>query len=180
MEYDPDRYIDADEWESTDDGEKAILVEDYHERAGFELPNARLHAHLHVIVENQVAIGDELPVKTTLDRLMAAGLGRHDAIHAIGSVLMKHMFDTLKTRQTFDDESYRTDLEELTAESCTPSPLDRAMRDAMLDLAVDKLASIDSLRRETVVSRTEFTKVAFVVALIDGEGAHVLDLKSGS
>ena len=48
---------------------------------------------------------------------MAEGLSRHDAIHAIGSVLFAHMFHMLKDRQMFDGETYRTDLEQLTAES---------------------------------------------------------------
>ncbi len=106
-----------DEWRATDEGEKAILIEDYHERAGVELPNPRMHALVHVIVENQIAMGDELPVTTTLDRLMAEGLGRHDALHAIGSVLSAYVFDMLKVQQTFDEETYREDLERLTAES---------------------------------------------------------------
>lgn len=123
MEYDPDKHLDVDEWQSTDEGEKEILVEDYHETAGVELPNAHLHAAVHVIVENQIAMGDELSVRRTLDRLMAEGLGRHDAVHAIGSVVSAHMFNMLKAEKTFDDESYHADLERLTAESWRNSGL---------------------------------------------------------
>lgn len=117
MEYDPERHIVVDEWRSTDESEKAILVEDYHQRAGIKTPNANVHAAVHVIVENQIAMGDELQVKKTLHRLMDEGLGRHDAVHAIGSVVAAHMFDMLKARQTFDAESYAAELEHLTAES---------------------------------------------------------------
>ena len=42
----------------------------------------------HVIVENQIALADETPVAAVMARLMREGLDRHDAIHAIGSVLM--------------------------------------------------------------------------------------------
>ncbi len=95
------------------------MVEDYHERAGIELPNVHVHAAIHVVVENQVAMGDELPTKETLDRLMVEGLDRHDAIHAIGSVLSTHLFDLLKQepKRGFDNEIYRRDLECLTAEN---------------------------------------------------------------
>ena len=119
MKYDPYISTDSDEWLSFDEGERAIMVEDYHERAGIELPNVHVHAAIHVVVENQVAMGDELPTKETLDRLMVEGLDRHDAIHAIGSVLSTHLFDLLKQepKRGFDNEIYRRDLECLTAEN---------------------------------------------------------------
>jgi len=34
-------------------------------------------------------------MKGALDRLMVEGLDRHDAIHAIGSILMRIVFDTV-------------------------------------------------------------------------------------
>jgi hypothetical protein len=68
-----------------------VLVVDYHRRTRVKLPNQRLHAAIHVAVENQIAMGDELPVHGVLDRLQAEGLDRHDAIHAIGSALAEHM-----------------------------------------------------------------------------------------
>ena len=51
-----------------------------------------MHATLHVIVENQAALGDETPAKT-LERLMNAGADRHEAIHAVASVLSEHITD---------------------------------------------------------------------------------------
>jgi len=47
----------------------------------------------HVVVENQVALGEATPVPATLNRLMHEGLDRHEAIHAIGSILMSIVFD---------------------------------------------------------------------------------------
>ena len=38
-------------------------------------------------------MGDATVVPVTLDRLMGEGLDRHDAVHAIGSVLLKIVFD---------------------------------------------------------------------------------------
>ena len=86
--YDPLKAPDPKEWLSLDEQERIDLVQDYHRRARVELPNATGHAIAHVIVENQIALGDELAVERTLNRLVAEGLDRHDAIHAIGSVLV--------------------------------------------------------------------------------------------
>jgi hypothetical protein len=82
------------------------------------LPNARLHAVIHVVVENQVALGDELPVRGTLLRLLREGLSRHDAVHAVGTVLARHLFDLLKNKpQDIDlNARYYRQLEHLTAE----------------------------------------------------------------
>ncbi len=96
------------------------LVHDYHELAGDDLPNARLHAAIHTIVENQLAMG--IPeVRETLDRLLAEGLDRHDALHAIGMVLAELIFYV--TQQDGDrknvgpmPDSYYRELKELTAE----------------------------------------------------------------
>ena len=60
------------------------------------MPSPPLHAAIHATVENQVALG-ELDVVNALKRLQNEGLGRHDAIHAIGTVLSEHLVDVLKT-----------------------------------------------------------------------------------
>jgi hypothetical protein len=39
------------------------------------------------IAEDQIALGDEIPARRTLVRLMEEGLDRHEAIHAIDSAL---------------------------------------------------------------------------------------------
>ena len=58
-----------------------------HRRAGVSLQNKNVHAIMHVVIENQVAMGDELPVRRAIDRLVGEGLDRHEAIHAMGSAL---------------------------------------------------------------------------------------------
>ena len=68
-------------------------MNDYHRRIGAQLETPELHAMAHVVVENQVALGDATPVPETLERLMDEGLDRHEAVHAIGSILMKIVFD---------------------------------------------------------------------------------------
>ena len=72
--YDPQHAPDPEAWLALDEGERTELVLQYHRRARVRLPNARLHATIHVVVENQVALGDEIPVRRTLERLRAEGL----------------------------------------------------------------------------------------------------------
>jgi len=117
--YDPLRPPDPAEWLATDEQERIDLVADYHQRARVKPPNQRLHATIHVVVESQVAMGDELPVRRVLDQLQSEGLDRHEAIHDIGSVLARHMHDLMKTVAPKGDpnEAYWAELEILTAES---------------------------------------------------------------
>jgi len=118
MKYDPQRAPDPKTWLALDEEERIVLVLQYHRRARVRVPNARLHATIHVIVENQVALGDEIPVRRTLERLRAEGLDRHDAVHAAGSVLAKGIYDLLKEGLPAGDpnEPYWAELESLTAE----------------------------------------------------------------
>ena len=55
-----------------------------------DLPQARLHAAIHAVVERQLATALP-PVISALARLEQEGLDRHDAIHAIGAVLAEHL-----------------------------------------------------------------------------------------
>lgn len=75
-----------------DEGFRHQLVEAYHRRQRIRFPNARMHAAFHVVVENQLAFGEEA-VLDTLAPLCRDGLTRHDAIYAIASVLVGHVYD---------------------------------------------------------------------------------------
>ena len=90
---------------------------DHHDRARVRLPNPQLHAVLHLVVENQVALGAEIPVAAALRRLVGEGLARHDALHAIGSVLAEHMFGALKAgpQGEVDNQAYYAALQKLSA-----------------------------------------------------------------
>jgi hypothetical protein len=90
VSYDPNEAPDPEDWLSLDEAERMELIEAHHVQGGIELPNARAHAAFHAIVENQIALGDELPVLRKVRSLMASGLDRHDAIHAIAWVLADH------------------------------------------------------------------------------------------
>jgi hypothetical protein len=91
--YDPRKPPDPEEWLSLDEHERIQAVESFHRRARVRLPNAKVHAVIHAVVENQIALGDETPVERTVQRLMSEGLDRHDSIHAVGSVLIHHVAD---------------------------------------------------------------------------------------
>ena len=88
-------------------GTGRIRAQKYHEKAGIKVPNQLLHATFHVTIETQVAMGEELPVRRTLRRLVREGLDRHDAIHAIGSVLAEQMFDLMKNKGASGDPNPR-------------------------------------------------------------------------
>jgi hypothetical protein len=119
MRYDPDLIPDPAGWLALDEDERIMLAEAYHRRAGIEVPNTKAHAVIHVIVENQVALGDELPVRRAIERLMTEGLDRHDAVHAVGSVLTAYLNDFLKEDGPLPLklDAYNEAVERLTAES---------------------------------------------------------------
>jgi hypothetical protein len=117
MRYDPNRGQDIKAWLDLDEDERTSLVMDYHRRARIKLPNPKVHALAHMIVENQVALGDDYPVAAALERLMGEGLDRHEAIHAIGFVLMANIFDIQQGRIKGEvNEVYVRELAGLTAE----------------------------------------------------------------
>ena len=96
--YDPLVALDSEQWQSLDEAERIDLVQKYHRRAHVRLPNPVIHAAIHTAVENQVSLGDEVPAHRTLGRLMREGLDRHEAIHAMGSVLTEHMYNLLQAK----------------------------------------------------------------------------------
>ena len=103
-------------WKDLGELEQIRRVETYHRRSRVRLPNVRAHAVAHVIVENQLLLGDESPVAATLNRLQSEGLNRHDAIHAIGGELMGMVWAVGNDRLESDpNETYHQRLEELTA-----------------------------------------------------------------
>ena len=115
--YDPLDAPDCEEWLALDEQERIALARDYHGSALIRLPNAAMHAAMHAIVETQIALGEETPARRTAQRLMDEGLDRHEAIHAIGSVLVEFMTDLIKAPKSDGDPNvaYFAALERLTA-----------------------------------------------------------------
>ena len=114
--YDPMLELDAKQWDLLNEDERVSVVMRFHQGAGIELPDENIHALLHVIVENQIVLGDETPVEAVLQRLMDENLDRHDAVHAIAYVLADHMFELLSGEDAAPgNDEYYADLEKLTA-----------------------------------------------------------------
>jgi hypothetical protein len=114
--YDPDRAPDPARWLAEEELQRIDIIERYHRRERVELPQPRLHATIHLIVENQIAVGDELPVAATAQRLVRDGLSRHEAIHAVGWVLAGHLTESMRTETEMDQDAYSQEIRELTEE----------------------------------------------------------------
>jgi hypothetical protein len=76
-----------------------------------------VHATFHVVVESQIAEG-ELRVSRAMERLTAEGLDRHEALHAVASVLAQHLhrIATAAATHSISNEDYFAEVEQLTAE----------------------------------------------------------------
>jgi len=110
--YNPDRSPTPTDWLRADEGDRIELVSAHHRRKKIRLPNAQLHAVIHVVVENQLALGEET-VANTLSRLQGEGLSRHDAIHAIGSVLAENLYELMHESDALTGALYQRYLERL-------------------------------------------------------------------
>jgi len=117
MKYDPKKAPEPETWNAADEMERLIAVEHSHKK---NMPKIRLHAAIHMAIENQAALGDETPVRETLDRLQREGLDRHDALHAIGSVLAEHLYEIATQGSDGNgdaNENYFPRIKKLTAET---------------------------------------------------------------
>jgi hypothetical protein len=115
--YDPDRAPDSAAWLALEESERIGRIAAFHAAAGITPPNAQMHAAMHAVVENQIA-EEMTTVDDTLARLCAEGLSRHEAVHAIGWVLVSHLTALMgrpgKGREAVED--YFRELRSLTAE----------------------------------------------------------------
>jgi hypothetical protein len=68
--YNPLEAPDPEQWLALDEKKRIDLVRDYHRRARIRLPNEKAHATFHAIVEAQIALGDETPVRRTAHGMM--------------------------------------------------------------------------------------------------------------
>ena len=114
--YDPDHGPDEAWWAELGELDRIDEVEEQHRQEGYRGPEPRLHAIMHAIVESQILEG-EATVRSTLERLRREGLDRHDAVHAIGSVLAPIVFELAQREKLSEPMSlYLEGLRRLTAE----------------------------------------------------------------
>ena len=120
IDYDPELAPDPAQWLLLDEQGRIDLIEDHHSATYIKLPNTKVHAAFHAIVETQIAMGLET-VARAMARLQREGLSRHDAIHAIGSVAAEHVFETMKSQDQDDAHTtqarYNAAVERLTRKS---------------------------------------------------------------
>jgi hypothetical protein len=103
--FDPDTPRHSADWLRTDEGQRIELVSSCHRRNKVHLPTAQLHVVINVVVENQLALGVEVVVEA-LARLQGEGLSRHDALHAIGSVLAADLYELMQDRSEATGDVY--------------------------------------------------------------------------
>ncbi len=87
--YDPERGPDPLRWLDLDESTRIDLVVAYHEATGFDPAHIAMHAVLHTVVENQIALRHP-PTLRAMARLAEGGLLRHESLHAISWVLSQH------------------------------------------------------------------------------------------
>ena len=113
MRYDPAQSPDPADWLEADEGDRLGEVIDYHERTKAR-GNPHIHATIHLILENQLAEG--LPGAVgAMERLQQEGLDRHEAIHAIGMILMEALGEADR-RGSFDAAQYEARLDAFTVD----------------------------------------------------------------
>jgi hypothetical protein len=105
--YNPSKKPNRREWLALDEGERLSLTREFHRSHGEFSALLDSHAAIHAAVETQIAL-DTPKVRAALRRLQKQGLNRHDAVHAIGSVLAEHMNELLRSDQpTAEDANER-------------------------------------------------------------------------
>jgi hypothetical protein len=114
--YDPDQPPNPEQWLALDEQMRIRLAEDHHRAARIKLSNLKAHAVFHAVVENQIAENTESVVRTMV-RLTAEGLPRHEALHAIASVLAEHIHDLFNAKADESNSAaiYNAAVERLTA-----------------------------------------------------------------
>ena len=116
--YDPEIQPNAEDWLALDEQERIALTETYHRHARIALPSVKAHAAFHAIVENQIALGLGSVVRA-VPRLMKQGLSRHDAIHAVASVLTGQLYEQANAKSQDSAEvvqaRYDAEVERLSA-----------------------------------------------------------------
>jgi len=115
--YDPENSPNSTEWLALDEDQRLLMIERYHQQRGEYGESLQMHSIMHSVVESQLAEETE-PVKDALLRLRKDGLSRHDAIHAVGSVLAEYIWEMMnKDEVEAVNEEYFDRLSQLTKRS---------------------------------------------------------------
>jgi hypothetical protein len=119
FEYDAQTAPDREGWLARDEQERIDAVARFHRRSPAPhppAPNPKLHAVFHMVAENQIAANNPPEARETLVRLMAEGVDRHSAIHAISSVTAQFIWEASQPgAKMFDAEENARRLAKLTS-----------------------------------------------------------------
>ena len=70
------------------------------------VPSVRFHAAAHAMVETQLAREEVPDANQAFQRLRAAGVSRHAAVHALADVALSEMTRMVEARAPFDRRGY--------------------------------------------------------------------------
>ncbi|WP_242337852.1 MULTISPECIES: DUF1841 family protein [unclassified Anaeromyxobacter] len=115
MDYDADRAPEPRAWKDVPQEERLRAVEAHHHalsRPHPPMPKPRVHAALHLVVEDQLASGEPPQARGAVERLVAGGLTRHEALHVVGRVAADALDAALKGGR-FDAAAYARALDAL-------------------------------------------------------------------
>ena len=116
-----------EEWLELDESLRLTLVERHHRHVDEPHPvpdNSRMHALIHVAIENQIADNNPPEAAAAIDRLRNEGLTRHEALHAAGSVVAGAIWGIMQGKKEVDNKSMARQLAELTSEKWLDSTAD--------------------------------------------------------
>jgi hypothetical protein len=116
MRYDADVAPDPTAWLALDESERLTLIQRHHrgrvERTLHQPEyNRQIHAGLHLVIENQIALREPPITAATVERLVAEGVRRHVAVHMVAGVLL----EMLGQQESFDPEHWQHALQRLDA-----------------------------------------------------------------
>jgi hypothetical protein len=86
-------------WLEHDEQLRLDAIARYHQRLEADhpdMPNLLVHASVHLVIENQLAMDEPAAVRLALKRLLAGGLTRHEALHQIGIPLTQFLFSAMR------------------------------------------------------------------------------------
>jgi hypothetical protein len=104
--YNPDVEPDARTWLALPELERIRLAQSYHISARVKVRGMRAHAAIHAAVENQIATGYG-PSKRAVTRLQSEGLSRHQAVHAVASVVAQFFYELNKGQTAEEQASFQ-------------------------------------------------------------------------
>ena len=111
--FDISRSPDPAAWLALDEGERIEQVIEAHRRTRSAMGGSEsAHAAIHVAVETRLA-SDDAAVIAAYERFRAAGVDRHNTVHALASVVTDHMMAVLESREGFDQATAHRGFEAL-------------------------------------------------------------------